>query len=216
MAVEYTSDEQIAFLQIVAKYPIIEEKRTDANAIEKKEAWANISIEFNAKSNVKRTITELKRHWERVKRDRKIVLANEWRELLATGDGEAVPVPPMEVEIEDHFEIDNIYDSDGIFMNQNLGEVAEVAETISPDSKNKGTDAASGSSGISSKRAKKRQLGPLEAITKARLELIEREKEQIVELHSLRMEEAQYRRDAAKLLLQQEQEKLRKLRNLRK
>ncbi|CAH1114888.1 unnamed protein product [Psylliodes chrysocephalus] len=120
-----------------------------------------------------RTIIQLKRLWDKLKRHRKGDLAEERRELMTTGGGSPPPLPPPQPEIDNllphlEFEINNKDDSDGIILNGNA----------------EGT--------------KKYQQGAVNR---------EREKEHLEELHKVRLEEANYKKEAARLVMLQEKEK---------
>nr|CAI5854123.1 unnamed protein product [Callosobruchus analis] len=136
-----------------------------------------------------RTTIQLKRLWGKVKRSRKSQLAEERRELMATGGGPARPALAQNPSVDllvPHiaFEIDVGDDSDGIQLNTVQG---------------------------SSKKKYPAQGTELEQLTAARLLLIEQERRHENELHELRMEEAFYRKEAARLAMLQEEKKLEQL-----
>lgn len=49
MSAKYSSGDKDMFIQILSKYPIIEDKKSDTRHIEQKRiAWDKITVEFNA------------------------------------------------------------------------------------------------------------------------------------------------------------------------
>nr|CAI5830765.1 unnamed protein product [Callosobruchus analis]CAI5852792.1 unnamed protein product [Callosobruchus analis]CAI5863367.1 unnamed protein product [Callosobruchus analis] len=120
---KFTFADRELFLQMLANYPLIEDKRSDTYTIEKKKkAWDKITAEFNAAASETRTTIQLKRLWDKVKRSRKSQLAEERRELMATGGGPARPALAQNPSVDllvPHiaFEIDVGDDSDGIQLN---------------------------------------------------------------------------------------------------
>lgn len=59
--IAYTAEEKEILKQLIIKYPVIEEKKTDATSIKRKtDAWINVMNEFNAhSSNTKVCFTKI-------------------------------------------------------------------------------------------------------------------------------------------------------------
>ncbi|KAK4880522.1 hypothetical protein RN001_008668 [Aquatica leii] len=130
----------------------------------------------------------LKRLWDKLRR-RKSILAEERRELMATGGGPPKPPASRQPEFDNliphlNFETNVDDDFEGINLKNN----------------------AQGTSALKKPHVYKENDG-LNELKKARLQLIKREEAQMEELHMIRMKEAQYRREAAKFLMMQEEKK---------
>nr|CAI5854430.1 unnamed protein product [Callosobruchus analis] len=188
---------------------------------------------------IQRTTIQLKRLWDKVKRSRKSQLAEERRELMATGGGPARPALAQNPSVDllvPHiaFEIDVGDDSDGIQLNTvqaqssladeqpgpststTIDQVMSVEEDMPSTSKlHTSVETPKSTKRVvrtgSSKKKYPAQGTELEQLTAARLLLIEQERRHENELHELRMEEAFYRKEAARLAMLQEEKKLEQL-----
>uniref|UniRef100_A0A6P7GQY3 Regulatory protein zeste n=1 Tax=Diabrotica virgifera virgifera TaxID=50390 RepID=A0A6P7GQY3_DIAVI len=112
--------------EILKKYPIIENKNTDATTIKKKsEAWNAVMHDYNAVRTEIRTVTQLKRCWDKIKRQKKMELSKERQNRMSTGGGGGIPdiniLPDVEV-IATHLseEVTNLVDSDAQYMGNKL------------------------------------------------------------------------------------------------
>ncbi|XP_060525307.1 myb/SANT-like DNA-binding domain-containing protein 3 [Cylas formicarius] len=144
MAVPYTREDKEVLVQIIKKYHIIEDKRTDASTIKKKNAaWASVTDDFNAsRTTEKRTSVQLKRCWDKIKRKRKEELAEERRSRMLTGGGESMPdkilIPGVD-EVVPHLteHVENPFDSDGKFesaeKDYTILDISEPSHTITKD-----------------------------------------------------------------------------------
>ncbi|KAK9688305.1 Myb/SANT-like DNA-binding domain [Popillia japonica] len=84
----YTAEEKERLVQVLKAYSIIECKQSDATTIKKKAAWENVEKDFNASgTGEKRTVLQLKRCWDKIKRQRKEINASDRRNRMATGGG---------------------------------------------------------------------------------------------------------------------------------
>ncbi|KAK4887430.1 hypothetical protein RN001_003701 [Aquatica leii] len=102
-----------------------------------------------------------------------------------------------------NFEINVEDDSDGINLKNN----AQVIQEATP-----GPSSASEVRPVTGTQTPKKptvykQNDCLNELKKARLQLIKKEETRMEELHMIRIEEAQYRREAAKFLMMQEEKK---------
>ncbi|KAK4884203.1 hypothetical protein RN001_000474 [Aquatica leii] len=167
-----------------------------------------LRLQYHTLQEEKRSVTQLKRLWDKLKRSRKNILAEERRELMATGGGPPKPPASPQPEIDNliphlNYEINVEDDSDGINLKNN----AQVIQEATP-----GPSSASEVRPVTGTQTPKKptvykQNDCLNELKKARLQLIKKEETQMEELHMIRIEEAQYRREAAKFLMMQEEKK---------
>ena len=120
----YTMEEKNVLLQLVSKYTIIENKRTDAatNA-DKDEAWKALAEEFNSVSpaNVKRDAISLKKAYQNLKMMVRKDVANETMQFIKTGVGVKTSNPLQELTLQNMnkkttFGLANPFDSDNIIL----------------------------------------------------------------------------------------------------
>uniref|UniRef100_A0A6P7GBS4 Regulatory protein zeste n=1 Tax=Diabrotica virgifera virgifera TaxID=50390 RepID=A0A6P7GBS4_DIAVI len=124
--VAYTREDKEILIEILKKYPIIENKNTDATTIKKQsEAWNAVMHDYNAVRTEIRTVTQLKRCWDKIKRQKKMELSKERQNRMSTGGGGGIPdiniLPDVEV-IATHLseEVTNLVDSDAQYMGNKL------------------------------------------------------------------------------------------------
>ncbi|KAH1024097.1 uncharacterized protein LOC109545720 [Dendroctonus ponderosae] len=263
MAIKYTYADKELFAQVLGKYPIVEDKRTDTFRIEKKrKAWEDITSEFNKSSTKPRTTTQLKRLWDKTKRSRKAELAEERRdEITATNGGpprtpslpqpmidplpqpiidplpqpmiDPLPQPmigPLPEPMIDGFnsqisyEVDVKDESDEIDIEE-MRDLQDQIKLEEPSTSSNNEDfhcrsqmkiTPTNRRGIkrSAKMAATRNAPKKDYVAElaeARLLLIEKEEQQMSELHQIRMEEAHFRKEAARFQMLQEELKFNKL-----
>ncbi|XP_041970485.1 uncharacterized protein LOC121726908 [Aricia agestis] len=93
----FTADEKVLLAHLIQQFPIIEAKLVDGKSIlRKKQAWKNVTQQFNAQVNVhKRDSATLKRAWDNLKAATRKARASKGGNSLKNG---SVPILPSERE----------------------------------------------------------------------------------------------------------------------
>ncbi|CAH1237712.1 unnamed protein product [Diabrotica balteata] len=122
----YTREDKEILIVILKKYPIIENKNTNATTIKKKsEAWNAVMHDYNTVRTEISTVTQLKCCWDKIKRQKKMELSKERQNRMSTGGGGGIPdiniLPDVEV-IATHLseEVTNLVNSDAQYMGNKL------------------------------------------------------------------------------------------------
>ncbi|VEN47078.1 unnamed protein product [Callosobruchus maculatus] len=251
------------FIQILAKYNIVEDNKSESDHNEKKEAWINATEEFNAEANEKRTMVELRQWWHETIKPSMSKLVKEEYDEMATDVAER-PCSSDSIRNNLVYDVDVKDDSDGIYYStvevtqkapkqepgtssislyttlptivkhENIKEEQQIS-VVKAEPLEQIVHSASMSSQyepspstskeqviaieeetpslleISRKRSsdKRKELLQLKL---ARLRLIQQETRHLEELHKIKLEEAHYQREAARLARLRQELKLKKLR----
>ncbi|VEN45803.1 unnamed protein product [Callosobruchus maculatus] len=195
MSIPYTWEDKQLLTSILKRHQIVEDRRVDAHTNQlKNEAWEAITEEYNAgRTEHQRTVIQLKRCWDKMKRKRKEEKQKEKIERLIseTGDRPTADLYKSRVnEVQDEV---SLYDSDGVFSVKTEEETYLVNGT-----KN---DSLSGLRNYADEMV---YLPPQErpntdSLSKNLIENAILERQHLIQLHQIRTEEAEERREEARI-----------------
>lgn len=224
----YTYEEKELLIQLIGTHPILEAKKTDADSINKKKVgWEAVCTEFNStssthvkvtiyplivyilftneKKRLQRNVIQLKRCWDKLKRQRKAQIASQKRQFTETGGGSGESVEDDENSevgkssinllsnidtVVPHlvYEINNKFDSDALPPKKaKVDTSANVLDSSSLPEKSKCTSNVLNKTQVEKKLIEDRKRS-VDILMTSRVKQTELEVQQAEELHNIKMD----------------------------
>nr|CAH7721382.1 unnamed protein product [Callosobruchus chinensis] len=196
MSVPYTWEDKQLLAGILKNHKIVEDRRVDATTNKRKnDAWEAIMEEYNAGSTKQqRTVVQLKRCWDKMKRKRKEEKQKEKAENCISEAADQNKSSVNEIVSQYIQDEISVYDSDGVFSVKDEQEKYLVNHT-----RDDPLSELRNSAGGDTLYLPSEEKPNTDSLSKNLIENAILERQHLIQLHQIRVQEAEERREEARL-----------------